>query len=253
MYDGALGRFMNVDPHSESYYGITPYNYAVNNPVLLIDPDGKDAVVSINGNTITVTTNIFIYGSGASNEEAKKIQDAINSYWGQSGYTYADENGNEFEVSFETNVRVYDGNDSGVIEETWDKNNTDNFIKVVDGEGRSHVKFGDEGVWYTKGQSGEDTQYFEEIQTWTYGHEFGHLLGLKDRYSTNFLTRESTPDDGYEGQIMGGVLGTVDTRALEGVVKDSVQKYNRFVEKYGSEEAKKKTFTTKIDIAFPSN
>ena len=42
MYDANLGRFMSVDPHSESYYNWTPYNYVANNPLLLIDPDGKD-------------------------------------------------------------------------------------------------------------------------------------------------------------------------------------------------------------------
>ena len=31
-----------VDPSSEKYYGVSPYNYCANNPVKYIDPDGKD-------------------------------------------------------------------------------------------------------------------------------------------------------------------------------------------------------------------
>nr|WP_315218679.1 RHS repeat-associated core domain-containing protein [uncultured Flavobacterium sp.] len=41
-YDPALGRWMNIDPLAEKYYNFTPYNYAVNNPVFFVDPDGRD-------------------------------------------------------------------------------------------------------------------------------------------------------------------------------------------------------------------
>lgn len=39
-YDAALGRWMNIDPLAEDYYGINPYGYVFNNPVQLFDPDG---------------------------------------------------------------------------------------------------------------------------------------------------------------------------------------------------------------------
>lgn len=40
-YDPAIGRWMNVDPLAEKYYGINPYAYVFNNPAQLIDPDGR--------------------------------------------------------------------------------------------------------------------------------------------------------------------------------------------------------------------
>jgi|SRR5690625_199610 len=41
-YDPALGRWMNMDPLAEKFYPSSTYNYTVNNPILLNDPDGRD-------------------------------------------------------------------------------------------------------------------------------------------------------------------------------------------------------------------
>jgi RHS repeat-associated protein len=41
-YDPALGRWMNIDPHSENYYSVSPYVSFVNNPIFFVDPTGED-------------------------------------------------------------------------------------------------------------------------------------------------------------------------------------------------------------------
>ena len=60
-YDAALGRFVTVDPMSEKYYGISPYAYCVNNPVVYIDPDGKKVY----------------YATGVSNEFKNDFKQAV--------------------------------------------------------------------------------------------------------------------------------------------------------------------------------
>ncbi|MDH6312259.1 RHS repeat-associated protein [Parabacteroides sp. PFB2-10] len=64
-YDPALGRFMTMDPLAEKYYSISPYAYCGNNPIIRIDPDGRDwyrhdesgATFWQEGNAVSVTTN----------------------------------------------------------------------------------------------------------------------------------------------------------------------------------------------------
>jgi RHS repeat-associated protein len=41
-----IGRTSTQDPHAENYYNLSSYSFLNNNPLLFVDPDGKDFIVS---------------------------------------------------------------------------------------------------------------------------------------------------------------------------------------------------------------
>ncbi len=43
-YDPAIVRWVQVDPYDSKYPSVSPFNYAFNNPIILIDPDGRVVV-----------------------------------------------------------------------------------------------------------------------------------------------------------------------------------------------------------------
>ena len=44
-YDAAVSRWQAIDPLAEAFIVHSPYNYGVNNPIMMVDPDGRASVV----------------------------------------------------------------------------------------------------------------------------------------------------------------------------------------------------------------
>jgi RHS repeat-associated protein len=123
-YDTQIGRWNHVDPLIEKHRSQSPYLYCNGNPILYLDPDGKDGIISIKGGQITISANIFLNGSGSTKAVAAQMQSDINAKW-RGSYSAKTSDGKEsFNVNVKFNVGLYEGkeeNDPFLIPESWDR------------------------------------------------------------------------------------------------------------------------------------
>ena len=87
LYDARVGRWLSVDPLFEKYVGMSPYNYCMLNPVMLVDPDGRAVYGIDNGDG---SASYAVVDNNASSEH-------INFYKDQ-GYQFIDDS---YDVTFE--------------------------------------------------------------------------------------------------------------------------------------------------------
>jgi hypothetical protein len=80
-YDPALGRWMNIDLLAEKYEFMSTYSYCANNPLIYIDPDGKDIVYfDIKGNELTgkrIVSNTVFETHIAKNEKNSSFSQVV--------------------------------------------------------------------------------------------------------------------------------------------------------------------------------
>lgn len=216
-YDPSLCRFMSMDPQCERYYSLSPYAYCGGDPVNFIDPTGEDAMVVVTDSTITIHANIILEGEKATEDLAKIYYDGIMITWGIfTWYDYKiwDYKYKTYQLIWDVDVRVMaDG-------EKRDFNGINNYFTVVpafDKDGReilSRVLNTHEGRVRYEGWR------YPLISENPMPHEFGHVLGLRDRYK---VTATSNPDS-WRGNIMAepSGFGSVETRNIDAVVRKAV-------------------------------
>ena len=169
---------------------------------------GPGIKISWTNSNVKITANMEIFGAEANATIASQMQSTINGMWNKS---FSD----GFSVSCNASVTFRNA--------TTDADSSKTQISAYRGGSPSSVSrewlIGSRYMSYNLNSN----------INWTPAHEFGHLLGLDDRYSEGILSqiagtfggkRESVIEEGWAGNIMaehGGVVEGKNVRDLLGL------------------------------------
>ena len=215
-YYSALPVWDRVDPLCEKYYSISPYVYCHDNPVNLIDPDGRDGVATIDkeNKTIVITQN-FYYNSSNSEFKSKLITETsprvdypsdvdINSSTGWASPEGFDVDG--WHVTFEQNFIACESDDA--VSEAM-KNDATGNVLIYDKDLAIPGQYEPDGNTLRLGPS---AFRLGENKGLTIMHEMGHSWGLEHDYEMGI----QMPADDLLGQNAktGGIMTSANSRSI---------------------------------------
>ncbi len=208
MYDSRVGRWLSRDPSYHNYPAVSPYVFSINSPLMFKDPDGKDAIVTVQkdengGGKIIISSTVYMIGENINPEDANKLQESFNKLT-EGGGVYIDSDGSEFQVEFSIKFEYAEGkliNELSPGENILDFNGTngrrDHAYSSISKTGRKPMGEPDsEIVWEYETISSRAASLSSASSINVQIHETLHLLGLSDRYSNKDF--ESTTTSGVK-------------------------------------------------------
>jgi RHS repeat-associated protein len=191
MYDPTIGRFFTQDRFAEKYRTVSPYQYAANDPINLVDINGDsiwfdfqyNKAGELSGVTMNVTGKVMNLSSDDIDMEnaVSDISSAISSSFNGS----FEVNGEG--ISFNTNVQLSEASSMD------DVSGSDHLFVIGDNNESSangaanmsggKVAFLNAADFADKGSL---MGYFGWSDTRTSTHEFGHLAGLSHESASGF-------------------------------------------------------------------
>jgi RHS repeat-associated protein len=184
-YDPQIGRWHSVDPKSEKYFEMSPYNFCGNSPVVNRDIDGQDWHITVNddgkGNVSVVIVIDAVVLNSTSNKNinmddfASSIKNQIESIY-TFGEGYGD--GTSFNVSTTVNISK--------VESIDDAKNNEHVFEIVPNtdervKGNENTTFAGMAVSGTHVVMNEDiiSSIINGSNIKSISHELGHTGGLK--------------------------------------------------------------------------
>lgn len=223
-YDPQIGRWTSPDPIADKWNSYAPYNYAVNNPINVIDPDGRDAIFTYDEETktLTISAKIYYQGKGITKDKdaRAKLMEGINKDLKEVYKDGTVKVGDvEYTVKFDVTAEINDDikqEDLKAGENIMTADTDSKGLLQPDGTKRENVQGGKSNMGYLK-----------TAGSWADVHEIGHMLGFKDRYdeyNTANKKLAAVAHDGYQNDVMGGY----GKRTLNQSHYDDAVKYTTF-------------------------
>jgi RHS repeat-associated protein len=206
-YDPWTLRTTTMDPHGEKYSNLSSYSWCSNNPVVFVDPTGKDVAFDIARNKqgqiigITLRSTIYITGVGATEGRAGELNNA-------AGDVFKSRTVNNVKISFDIKYQYkkdFDKKDLKAGDNVLNFVNKPSNYKSNNPNDVSHTnsyEMQDPNslkVQAFPGNSGEihKDDWNNNLAVF---HESLHFTGLIDRY---YKDGSGKPMPGFENDLMG--------------------------------------------------
>ncbi|TGD57855.1 RHS repeat-associated core domain-containing protein [Flavobacterium humi] len=177
-YDPALGRWSNMDAKAEKYLPLSPYTYALNNPMFFVDPDGNE---------------IDIY-YGKDNKEKVKYGYQKDRDYTKIKDSYLADAYKALDALYENSNIEVDGKQTNLMQTLMDDKRE---LSVVEGgeDGGSHFSDGrsypDAGDGSTKTKNNIGTIYFNRKEGVMY-NDTNDAKKISDLYDSNGKLKPTT-------------------------------------------------------------